>query len=71
MARIKKARVLRMLFCDFCGAGQDKRQLMIQGRDEVHICNKCVDVCLEMLVEHEKSLQPALLEASQREGGKG
>lgn len=55
MARVKKARVVRLLFCDFCGASQETCGLLIQGRDEVHICASCVSRCAEMVVEDAKA----------------
>ena len=50
MANLKKAKILRMLYCDFCGASQESALLMIQGRDEVHICETCVGVCARMVL---------------------
>jgi ATP-dependent protease Clp ATPase subunit len=67
MAVGKKARVLRMLFCDFCGGSQETCLLLIQGRDEVHICDKCVDVCAGMVLDHHKKQQPTLLESARTE----
>ena len=62
MADVKKARVLRMLFCDFCGQSHEGGALLIQGRDQVHICDKCVGMCADMLIEEHKKSQPSLLE---------
>ncbi len=67
MAGIKKTRVLRMLFCDFCGTSQETCSLLIQGRDEVHICDKCVAVCADMILERHKDDQPTLLESAPTE----
>lgn len=64
MATVKKARVLRMLFCDFCGQSQETCKLLIQGRDQVHICDHCVSVCADMLLEEHRKAQPTLLESA-------
>jgi len=60
MARTKKSRVLRMMFCDFCGADQGLRAILIRGRDEVHICDQCVAKCAEMVIEEHRKQELAL-----------
>ena len=53
MAKVKRLKVLRLLFCDFCGKSQDECPLLIQGRDGVHICRACIAVCVEMVRDNE------------------
>lgn len=36
--------------CSFCNEGQDKVDHLIAGRN-VYICNKCVDLCVNILEE--------------------
>ena len=47
------------LCCSFCGASQKEVKKLIAG-PKVYICNQCVDLCTEILVEEEKS-QPVSL----------
>lgn len=61
MATAKKARLLRMLFCDFCGRSHEVCELLIQGRDEVHICDVCVNVCAEMVLSQHKKDTPTIV----------
>lgn len=54
MARTKKLRVLRVLFCDFCGRSQADLdlaagELLVAGRDGVHICTRCVAICVDLI----------------------
>ena len=37
--------------CSFCGKGQLEVKNVIAGSDSVHICNECVDNCVEILSE--------------------
>jgi hypothetical protein len=56
VATVKKTKVIRMLFCDFCGKSQAESSLLIRGRDEVHICPGCVETCVEILnADYEKN----------------
>jgi hypothetical protein len=56
VATVKKTKVIRMLFCDFCGKSQAEAALLIRGRDEVHICPACVETCVEILnADYEKN----------------
>ena len=50
------------LCCSFCGASQREVKKLIAG-PKVCICNQCVDLCTEILIEEEKS-QPATLTKS-------
>jgi ATP-dependent protease Clp ATPase subunit len=54
----KKSRVLRMLFCDYCGKDQSACKVLIEGRDQTHICDVCVGVCVALL--HQQNEQDAL-----------
>lgn len=47
----RKIKVLYMLFCDFCGRSVKECELLIRGRDDVHICEACIPVCAEMLLD--------------------
>jgi ATP-dependent protease Clp ATPase subunit len=49
MRREKTSRLIRMLFCDFCGLKRQECRVLIEGRDFVHICDQCVVVCAEMI----------------------
>lgn len=54
MAAHKRLRVIRMLFCDFCGRSHTECELLIKGRDEVHICDQCATVVLGMVLEEKE-----------------
>jgi ATP-dependent protease Clp ATPase subunit len=50
--------------CDFCGKTQPYVAILIEaskGRGVVHICDECVDVCVEVVKEKRdaKKAQPA------------
>ena len=62
MATGKRARVLRMLFCDFCGKSHEAVKVLIEGRDEVHVCDECVPVLAAMLMKHLEQQQPSLID---------
>ena len=36
------------MFCSFCGKGDREIRSMIAGKDDVFICNECVDFCVDM-----------------------
>ena len=42
------------LSCSFCGKQQSKVKKLIAGPN-IYICNECVDLCNDILVEEEKS----------------
>ena len=37
--------------CSFCGKSHEKVEKLIAGPDGVHICNECVGLCGDILVE--------------------
>ena len=44
--------------CNFCGKSEDDVKKLIQGKNDVYICEECVELCgeiLEELFEEEKS----------------
>ena len=48
---LKKTR--NTVTCSFCGKGMEQVEKIIQG-PSVHICNECVELCNEVLVEEHK-----------------
>lgn len=38
-----------MIICDFCNKSTQEIELMIAGPKEIHICNECIDVCVEVI----------------------
>lgn len=44
----------KALRCSFCGKSQDDVEQLIAGRD-VFICNKCVEICVEIINAGKKS----------------
>ena len=42
------------LNCSFCGKEQSKVKKLIAGPN-IYICNECVDLCNDILVEEEKA----------------
>ena len=45
------------LFCSFCGKSQDEVKRLIAGPN-AYICDECVDLCKNILVEEERVLRP-------------
>lgn len=39
------------LKCNFCRKDQRQVKKLIADRDNVHICNECVELCVEILEE--------------------
>jgi ATP-dependent protease Clp ATPase subunit len=37
--------------CSFCSKGQEQVHRLVAGSGGVNICNECVDLCLEIMVE--------------------
>lgn len=44
-----KDRLTGSLRCSFCGKGKHDVEKLIAG-PQVHICNQCIDVCIEIVV---------------------
>jgi ATP-dependent Clp protease ATP-binding subunit ClpX len=44
--------------CSFCKRSQDEVNRLIAGPDQVYICDECVDLCKEILVEEGASIAP-------------
>ena len=51
------------LNCSFCGKKQEKVKKLIAGPN-IYICNECVDLCNDILVEEQKAEKPATLEVA-------
>ncbi len=48
------------LCCSFCGKAQEQVQKLIAGnRQDVYICDECVDLCAELLEEEFEDMSPA------------
>jgi len=43
--------------CSFCGKVQDQVARLIAGPGGVYICNECIDLCSEILVEERETKQ--------------
>jgi hypothetical protein len=37
--------------CNFCGKNNDELEQLIAGPNDIHICNECVDLCMEIIQE--------------------
>jgi len=42
------AEVESKCFCSFCGEGDREVPSMIEGKDEVFICDDCVELCVDI-----------------------
>ena len=49
----------KSLFCSFCGKNQQEVKKLIAG-PSVFICDECVDLCNDIIVEETKEIEPAL-----------
>ena len=54
----KKSKTPSDISCSFCGKKQEEVSKVVVG-PEVYICNECVQVCNEVLVEEGKRAEPA------------
>ena len=45
--------------CSFCGKSQDAVRRMIAGPEGIYICDECVDICQEIIVEELDDFAPA------------
>ncbi len=43
------------LFCSFCGRHSNQVEQLIKGLGDVYICSDCIDLCSDMLMDHEIS----------------
>jgi hypothetical protein len=59
----------KVLRCSFCGKSQDKVRKLIAG-PKVHICEECVDLCIDILKE-ELGKKPQLLALCSDQGDAG
>lgn len=50
------------LSCSFCGKNQHEVKKLIAGPN-VFVCNECVELCLDIIKEESKSMDPTLLHA--------
>jgi ATP-dependent Clp protease ATP-binding subunit ClpX len=57
-----------ILRCSFCSKTQDQVDTLIsnpsEGSSRVYICNECVEVCNEVLVDHRKPKSAKAFQAS-------
>jgi ATP-dependent protease Clp ATPase subunit len=42
-------------FCDFCGASQHDRKHVIAGPGDIHICDECVSLCVDVIAGRDGS----------------
>lgn len=54
------------LFCSFCGKSQDEVKRLIAGPN-AYICDECVDLCRNILIEEEQSFRPGKRASSKEE----
>lgn len=47
------------LRCSFCGKTRDQVNKLIQGPDDIYICDECVETCADIINEAEKSEDPS------------
>lgn len=47
------------LRCSFCGKTRDQVNKLIQGPDDIYICDECVETCADIINEAEQSEGPA------------
>jgi len=40
--------------CNFCKKYHKEVQCIIELNEEVHICNECIDICINMVVQFRK-----------------
>ncbi|MDO9065677.1 MAG: AAA family ATPase, partial [Chloroflexota bacterium] len=45
---------LEQYFCSFCGKSQDEVRRLIAGPGEIYICNECVDLCQQVIVQEDR-----------------
>jgi ATP-dependent protease Clp ATPase subunit len=50
--------------CDFCGKHQNSVETIVAGPDGAAICNECIELSMEILVERraEKKRRPTVLD---------
>ena len=41
--------------CSFCGRIEEEVYFLVPGVDDVHICDKCIDICSEILANRRES----------------
>ena len=47
------------LRCSFCGKTRDQVNKLIQGPDDIYICDECVETCADIINEAEQSEGPS------------
>ena len=50
--------------CSFCGKPQDQVRKLIAGPDGAYICDECVDICQEIIIDELGDFEPAISEES-------
>jgi ATP-dependent Clp protease ATP-binding subunit ClpX len=40
-----------MIACSFCGLTAAEVKHLIKGKEEVYICDQCVDICIEIIAD--------------------
>lgn len=48
---VTKTATVKRYFCDFCDKSQDDVEQIIAGPKDIHICNECVELCVEIIQE--------------------
>jgi ATP-dependent Clp protease ATP-binding subunit ClpX len=43
--------IYKLYYCSFCHKSVAKVDLLIQGPDDIYICDECVDLCTEIIKE--------------------
>ena len=50
--------IYNLHFCSFCRkVPEETKVAMIAGPEGINICDKCVDLCTEIIAEHRKKLE--------------
>ena len=50
------ARIIRPIYCSFCGKRRDEVSHLISGPGPIYICNECVLLCLA-IIEPDRQLE--------------
>ena len=55
------------LNCSFCGKGRKDVSKMIVGADKVTICNECIKLCTEIIVEDNQKVSSEQIKAGEKQ----
>ncbi|MCL2609857.1 MAG: ATP-dependent Clp protease ATP-binding subunit ClpX, partial [Treponema sp.] len=56
MARLRNNRASNERICSFCGKSADMARRLIAGPDNIFICDECVEVCRQILIDEDAEL---------------